>query len=72
MTVFGMYSVPATFMPGHLSVILFYLPFIMMPALVMLLQGWLDDAPETVDDPSVEQPEDWDEEEDGEWEAPQA
>ncbi len=35
------------------------------------VQDWLDDAPAQVSDPSVSQPEDWDEEEDGEWEAPQ-
>ncbi len=34
------------------------------------VQGWLDDEPEMVADPSVEMPEDWDEEEDGSWEAP--
>jgi calnexin len=30
----------------------------------------LDNEPEVVPDPDVAQPEDWDEEEDGEWEAP--
>ena len=29
------------------------------------------DAPDFIDDPDAEMPEDWDEEEDGEWEAPQ-
>jgi hypothetical protein len=33
-------------------------------------QGWLDNEPEVVPDTDVAQPEDWDEEEDGEWEAP--
>ena len=33
-------------------------------------QGWLDDEPELVPDPEARMPEDWDEEEDGEWEAP--
>ena len=37
----------------------------------MLRQGWLDDAPAYVDDPSADKPEDWDDEEDGEWTAPQ-
>merc|ERR1712210_345046 len=30
-----------------------------------------DDIPETIADPEAEQPEDWDVEEDGDWEAPQ-
>lgn len=33
-------------------------------------EGWIDDAPEYVADPEASQPEDWDVEEDGEWEAP--
>jgi hypothetical protein len=33
-------------------------------------QGWLDDAPDLVPDPKAEKPESWDDEEDGEWEAP--
>ena len=32
---------------------------------------WLDDEPEYVPDPNGVKPDDWDEEEDGEWEAPQ-
>ena len=32
---------------------------------------WLDDEPEFVPDPNGVKPDDWDEEEDGEWEAPQ-
>jgi hypothetical protein len=33
-------------------------------------EGWLDDEPEMVADPEAAEPEDWDEEEDGAWEAP--
>ena len=32
--------------------------------------GWLEDEPLLVPDPSAEAPADWDDEEDGEWEAP--
>lgn len=32
--------------------------------------GWLDNEPDEVADPEASKPEDWDEEEDGEWEAP--
>jgi len=32
--------------------------------------GWLEDEPLLVPDPSAEAPDDWDDEEDGEWEAP--
>jgi calnexin len=34
------------------------------------LQGWLDDEPDEVDDLDAVKPEDWDDEEDGEWEPP--
>ena len=34
-------------------------------------EDWLDDEPEYVHDPNSVKPDDWDEEEDGEWEAPQ-
>ena len=34
-------------------------------------EDWLDDEPEYVPDPNGIKPDDWDEEEDGEWEAPQ-
>lgn len=33
-------------------------------------EGWLDDEPDMVPDPEAAVPEDWDEEEDGAWEAP--
>ena len=32
--------------------------------------GWLDDEPDMVPDPDASEPDDWDEEDDGEWEAP--
>ena len=32
--------------------------------------GWLDDEPEMVPDPEAEKPDDWDEDMDGDWEAP--
>ena len=32
--------------------------------------GWLEDEPLLVPDPAAEAPDDWDDEEDGEWEAP--
>ena len=32
--------------------------------------GWLEDEPLYVDDPDAAKPEDWDDEMDGEWEAP--
>lgn len=38
--------------------------------LVVKPEGWLDDEAEYVRDPEAEKPSDWDEEEDGEWEAP--
>ena len=31
---------------------------------------WLEDEPQLVNDPDAEKPEDWDDEMDGEWEAP--
>jgi len=34
-------------------------------------EDWLDDEPEYVPDPNVVQPDDWNEEEDGEWDVPQ-
>jgi len=33
-------------------------------------QGWLDNGPEKVVDPEAKKPEDWNDEEDGKWEAP--
>lgn len=33
-------------------------------------EGWLEDEPENVEDPEATKPEDWDDEEDGAWEAP--
>jgi hypothetical protein len=33
-------------------------------------EGWHDDAPERIADPSASRPADWDTDEDGEWEAP--
>lgn len=34
-------------------------------------EGWLDDEPTYIPDPNGVKPDDWDNEEDGEWEAPQ-
>lgn len=34
-------------------------------------EGWLDEEPEYVPDPNGVKPDDWDDDEDGEWEAPQ-
>lgn len=34
-------------------------------------EGWLDDEPEYIPDPNGVKPDDWDDDEDGEWEAPQ-
>jgi calnexin len=34
-------------------------------------EGWLDDEHDMVADPEATQPEDWDQEQDGDWEAPQ-
>lgn len=45
-----------------------------VPSIYFLIQkpdDWLDDEPEYVADPNSVKPDDWDEEEDGEWEAPQ-
>ena len=45
-----------------------------VPSIFFLIQkpdDWLDDEPEYVADPNSVKPDDWDEEEDGEWEAPQ-
>jgi len=33
-------------------------------------EGWLDDAPATIPDFDSEKPEEWDDEEDGDWIAP--
>lgn len=33
-------------------------------------EGWLDNEPDYAPDPEAEMPSDWDEEEDGQWEAP--
>ena len=33
-------------------------------------EGWLDDAPTNIPDPDAEKPEEWDDEEDGDWIVP--
>jgi hypothetical protein len=33
-------------------------------------EGWLDDEPTSIPDPDAEKPEEWDDEEDGDWIAP--
>ena len=33
-------------------------------------EGWLDDEEELIPDPSADRPADWDDDMDGEWEAP--
>lgn len=52
----------------EISLLLFVLILIM---LFQKPEDWLDDEPEYVPDPNGVKPDDWDEEEDGEWEAPQ-
>jgi hypothetical protein len=44
----------------------------MIMIMMVMLQPstWLDDAPEYVADPEAVKPADWDDEEDGDWEAP--
>lgn len=32
--------------------------------------GWLEDEPDVIPDPDAEKPEEWDDEEDGDWIAP--